>query len=74
MTSLPYPVHAKSEIFEVEKICHVLHQSTPKTLWSSFLALFISFRSVAPVKVMVFKKSIIGKTHGRRHGNLITSS
>ena len=73
MTSLSYPVHVKLKIFEVEKICHVIHQSTPKGLQSSFLALFRGFRSVMSVKFMIFKKIIIGKIHGNRHGILITS-
>ena len=74
MTSLSYPVHVKLKIFEVEKICHVIHQSTPKGLQSSFLALFSGIRSVVSVKVMIFKTFIIGKIHGNRHEILITSS
>ena len=74
MTSLSYPVHVKFKIFEFEKICHVIHQSTPKGLQSSFLALFSGFRSLVSVKLMIFEKIVIGKIHGSRHGNLITSS
>ena len=74
MTSLSYPVHVKFKIFELEKICHMIHQSTSKGLQSSFLALFSGFRSVVSVKLAIFKKIIIGKIHGNRHGILITSS
>ena len=74
MTSSPYPVHVNFKIFEFEKICHVIHRSTPKSLKSLFLALFSGFRAVVSIKFMIFKKFVIGKIHGNRHGNLITSS
>ena len=74
MTSSPYPVHVNFKIFEFDKICHVIYQSTPEGLKGSFPTLFGGFRSVVSVKVMNFKKLIIGKIHGNRHGNLITSS
>ena len=71
MTSLSYPVHVKFKIFEFENICHVIHQSTPKGPQSSFLALFSGLRSVVSVKLMIFKKIIIGIIHGNRHEILI---
>ena len=57
MTSSPYPVHADSKIFKIEKTSHVTHHSTPKTLKSSFPALLVSIRSVVRAIFMVFKKN-----------------
>ena len=74
MTSSPYPVHADSKIFKIEKTSHVTHQSTPKTPKSSFPALLVSIRSVVIAIFMVFKKFVIGNIHENRHENLITSS
>ena len=74
MTSSPYPVNANSKNFKIEKNSHVTHHSSPKTLKSLFPALLVSIKSVVRVIFMVFKKFVIGNIHGKRHGNLITSS
>ena len=63
MTSSPYPVNVNRRIFKFQKTCHVTHQSTPKTLQSSFIALLYSLSRVVSVKVKAFKKSTIGKIH-----------
>ena len=61
----------KSQIFNLQKIKAVIHQTTPNTLLSSFLALFsnVSTGNWSNSDIKNFQG--IGKIHGE---NLITSS
>ena len=71
MTSSPYPVHVNHKFFNLQKTRAVIHQTTPNTLLSSFLALFsnVSTGNWSNSDIKNFQG--IGKIHGKI---LITSS